>query len=130
MEASGIMNPIREAIKRLPGHWYQGSFYDPDNIENACGLGHVHMAIVEENNRILNDDSITDLIESGRLERMYDVASKYLADAARDKFPDRTEGLKGVGAFPAFNDNEETTEDEVIAVMELAADRWDVEHEG
>lgn len=126
------MNPIREAIKTLPGHWHQGSLFARDNLESACGLGHVHMALAQENSKILDEDSPIAFLSKvyNRTDGMYDAASKYMADAARDKFPDRTDELKGVGAFPAFNDNQETTEDEVIAVMELAADRWDVEHEG
>jgi hypothetical protein len=106
------MNPIRKAIKTLPGHWHQGSAFGPNNT--ACGLGHLHRATVKSN---------LDL-------NLYCPASKLMSDAAIDKFPERVGGEPGPGAFPNFNDHPETTEDEVIAVMELAADRWDLEHEG
>lgn len=108
-------NPIRVAASLLPGRWYQGEIASPDG-EARCGLGWLMAAIVEVR-------APRPLADSGRA---------LMNSAAADKFPDRafsvtSEGMMLMQPFAAFNDHPETTERDVVAVMELAADRWDVE---
>lgn len=108
-------NPIRKAVELLRGRWYQGEIASPDG-EARCGLGWLMAAIVEVR-------APRPLADSGRA---------LMNSAAVDKFPDRafppvtSEELQ-MQPFAAFNDHPRTTESDVVLVMELAADRWDVE---
>lgn len=94
------MNPIREAMNNLSGHWYKGGLSDGNG--NNCGLGHV-------------------LRVSGST---YDAARCIMNNVAYEQYPDRSnfDNLKG---FASFNDHPDTTEEEVLAVMEKAAIKWD-----
>lgn len=103
------MNPIREAAKRLRGAWYQGDMENEDGTA-CCGLGWV--ARVERSMGL----DIMDKIETGDL----------MDTVAFEQYPDRAIDDNGdLRYFAAFNDHPDTTEDEVIAVMEKAAVRWD-----
>ena len=103
------MNPIREALKNLPGHWYQGDMENEDGTA-CCGLG--WLARAESNYNL----SIMEKIDSG----------DFMDKVAFEQYPDRAVDPEGdLRYFAAFNDHPDTTEDEVIAVMEKAAIRWD-----
>lgn len=114
-----MTNPLRQAAQLVPGHWYQGGMEDAHG--NRCGIGHLYAAIREEPQAPVSDLGL--LLSA-------------MNTAAHDKFPDRigTWVENGVGAagimhpFAQFNDHAQTSEADVVAVMELAADRWDVEH--
>lgn len=104
------MNPIREAAKRLPGAWYQGEMSSPDGTK-CCGLGHVGNVLGSSySNEFLDAWSIMDKV-------------------AEEQYPDRVFN-SDLAMFPAFNDHPDTTEDEVVAVMEKAAVRWDEQIQG
>lgn len=100
------MNPIREAIKTLPGNWIKGTMSDNDG--NHCGLGHLACALrdYEDKFRPLRIN-----IRGIALSAMHTVAC--------EQYPERGEN------FVDFNDHPSTTEAEVIAVMEKAAVRFD-----
>jgi hypothetical protein len=100
------MNVIREAAKRLPGHWYQGWFSDGDG--NHCGLGHISEVAAEQN-----------IVWGNTLEVLNAVA--------REQYPERVvrSATYPNAAFSEFNDHADTTEEEVVAVMEKAAVRLD-----
>lgn len=103
------MNPIRQAVQNLPGHWIKGAYNDARG--NHCGIGHMFV------------------ITEGTHFEYRNKAYVMMGQAARDKFPDRAMSYDGSPEhFPAFNDHPDTTEQDVVAVMNLAADRWDVEH--
>jgi hypothetical protein len=104
------MNPIREAAARVPGHWHQGSYRD--NEGNACGLGHL-FDVLEESN-----------IDMGRwYEEPETSPAMMMQRAAYELFPERFEYAEQ--SFAGFNDHKDTTESEVVAVMEKAAVRFD-----
>lgn len=101
------MNPIREGAKNLPGHWHKGSMRDGKG--NFCGLGHVQNVL------------INDKIEFGK-------AWAIMNQVAHEQYPDRiSENDLGPCAFAEFNDHPDTTEAEVVTVMEKAAVRLDEE---
>lgn len=113
-------NPIRLAARLLPGRWYQGEVVAPEG-GRRCGVGWLIVAVHEVH-----------AARPGRRIPILTDARELMNQAAIDKFPERSsddgtpEELKKQ-AFPAFNDHLFTTESEVVSVMELAADRWDVE---
>ena len=108
------MNKIREAIKNLPGHWYKGHM--TDNKGNYCGLGHVAKAYGFSDDQIDNESFGCD--ESPLLSDF-----NLLHEIAGEQYPDRAIDL--FTTFTLFNDHPDTTEDEVIALMEKAAVRKD-----
>lgn len=109
-------NRIREAAKLLSGHWHKGGL--SDRRGNRCGIGWLQLA------HRCSERSIAD-------RHLYAVDLALMNEAALDKFPDRVKppdpDMHGKYPFPEFNDHPLTCEREVVAVMELAADRWDVE---
>jgi hypothetical protein len=109
------LNEIQRAARRLPGHWYKGDASDGNG--NFCGIGHLlevmGLPLIEPNSEELSAKSL-------RVRRM--IAC--LNQAAEDKFPERASD-----EFAGFNDHEDTTEADVVAVMELAGERWAVEHD-
>jgi hypothetical protein len=102
------MNPIREAMKNLPGHWYQGAF--GDGRENQCGLGHCLTAIAH----LSRTERCT--VEEHR--ENVDKVFKLMNDVACEQYP-------RVVGFADFNDNVATSEEDVLRVMEKAAIKWD-----
>jgi hypothetical protein len=101
------MNPFLEAARRLPGHWFQGDMYDG---ENACGIGHL--------SRVMNP-------EGNNLGDFYE-AWNVLSAVAVEQYSDRiVEDNSMKDKFAKFNDHPDTTEDDVVAVMEKAAVLWD-----
>lgn len=106
------LNEIQRAARNLPGHWYQGD--TSDGKGNYCGIGHV-LQVME----MPTDAPSVNRDLAEKVRQMVLV----MDEAAGDKFPDRGE------EFAAFNDHHDTTEDEVIAVMELAGERWAIEHD-
>ena len=99
------MNPIREAIKTLPGRWTKGSMHGD---EGSCGLGHVM-------NQVRKMDDV----------RVYSKIRNLMSEVAEEQFPERVRARDGRCAFAQFNDHKDTTEGEVIAVMEKSAVRFD-----
>lgn len=108
------MNSIREAAKNLPGHWHKGDYTDGQG--NYCGIGHVLKASG------LTDEQI-EMGDGDFVEARLDVLNK----VAGEQFPDRAFTMPSAGIvvenpyFAYFNDHPDTTEDEVLAVMEKAA---------
>lgn len=104
------MNPIREAMNNLPGHWYQGNYsngkrfsWTDEDATNFCGLGHVYR--VADMHGINHYDSL-----------------KIMNIVAGELYPDRTGGEPH---FPRFNDHPDTTEEDVLTVMKEAAIRFE-----
>jgi hypothetical protein len=97
---------IREAMKNLPGHWYKGG--KGDNQGNFCGIGHV----VEIYDKKCGEDEV-DLEFPKTIDLMNEVA--------REQYADRITFDSMLMHFAQFNDHPDTTEDEVLAVMEKAA---------
>lgn len=110
------VNPIREAVSRLPGNWYKGYFFDP-NRENFCGIGMTCEVLSQEYGTHVWDHEkpFAYFVEQEK-------AILILNRMAGEQYPDRTDGREN---FPKFNDHEDTTEEEVVAVMEKAAVKWD-----
>lgn len=97
----------------LPGHWLQGELDDEKG--NRCGLGWLCEAYGLKRSNV------------GQGGPLYTADIELMNIAAEDKFPDRIVDDQMV-PFATFNDHPRTTESDVVAVMDLAADRWDVEH--
>jgi hypothetical protein len=120
-------NYIRAAAERLPGRWTQSTMGRPGTPQ--CGLGHLLTVAGTGGIGLFQDPALEDV-----LYRQRDLMTR----AAMDKFPDRigewdevdpfARGVLDNCPFAHFNDHERTTEADVISVMTLAADRWDVEH--
>jgi hypothetical protein len=98
-------NPIRKAMQNLPGHWHKGNYADGQG--NFCGLGHV--------GNVLGYSSLNDITTShvSEVQKTFDL----LHNVAAEQY--------GVWSFPEFNDREDTTEEQVLALMEKAAIKWD-----
>lgn len=105
------MNAVRKAIENLPGHWYKGGLMDGDG--NFCGLGHVSNALAEE---------------TSQNARYVDMVYKMMSEVAKEMYPDRINAYvdeAGMCAFPSFNDHNDTTESDVLAVLEKVAIKLD-----
>ena len=98
-----MTNYIREGLKTLPGHWHQGGWRN--GAGDQCGGGHVRSVIAKE------------FGEHTEFFRSMDLVFKIMGEVAYEQFPERAE----VASFFRFNDHPDTTEAEVIAVMEKAA---------
>lgn len=97
-------NPIREACKRLPGHWYKGGL--GDNRGNLCGIGHLREV----------------LFETDQYGDYWNETVNLMNSTAGELFPDRAVFEPGeYPSFAVFNDHKDTTEEEVLSVMEKAA---------
>ena len=114
------MNPIREAAKNLRGYWYKGEYYNEDNNSQMCGLGHVA-------NVLGNGD-----LEAGFEADEFYECQKIMDKVAKEQYPDRNSSFMAPNQqkmfthnFPIFNDHPDTTEDEVVAVIEKAAVLYD-----
>lgn len=110
-------NPIREAAARLKGHWYQGDYRD--DAGNACGLGHLFDVLAETEGKTQNELSHDLHMTEGP------SPSLFMRDVAQELFPERWQEDEKDASFAIFNDHPDTTEDDVIAVMEKAAVRFD-----
>lgn len=117
-----MSNPIRTAVNNVPGNWQKQSY----GTGPHCGLGHVLYALTGEH---VSSTAFSAMSVSPYGWSIWDEVIITLSQAANDKFPERTVTVSSHPWFPNFNDHLDTTEQDVIAVMELAADRWDVEHE-
>jgi len=102
------MNYIRKALEALPGHWFNDGIEDGKG--NYCGLGHLGLVVSEYK------DPYAFWEHFEFVEVMNEVA---LA-----QYPERISSDMSL-PFAAFNDHPETTEAEVVAVMEKAAVQWD-----
>lgn len=102
------MNIIRQALAGVQGHWCKDEMRD--GYGNYCGLGHVAR-----------------LTHNSTQDERFEAAAEFMNAAAVDKFPNRAGLDSWLSSFANFNDHGETSEADVMAVMELAADRWDVE---
>jgi len=110
-------NPIREAVQKLAGHWHHDGYTDYNNPEpNGCGLYWLDQVRLEDEDAIVTASGVT----------KYDVAENILRKTAAEQFPERAAvpGNKFC-SFGFFNDHPDTTEDDVIAVMEKAAIAFD-----
>lgn len=100
------MNIIERALQTLPGNWIQGDLH---NDNGACGLGHLHLNATRPWH-----DEVT-------------AGAQTMDIIANEQYPDRVSDYLRVDAdlckFARFNDHPDTTEADVIAVMEKAAVR-------
>ncbi len=108
---------VRQAAANLQGRWVKGVMY---RGEASCGLGHVQRLV--EPGMAEGESSTT--VEAARLR--VDLFSM-MHEVATEQYPDRT--MAHGGFFPDFNDHEDTTEAEVVAIMEKVAVRLDEEIE-
>lgn len=114
------MNPIREAASNLRGHWYQGEYMNYEDNSQMCGLGHVANVLGKGD------------IEAGfETDEFYEL-QKFMDKVAKEQYPDRHSSFMAPNqqkiftySFPIFNDHPDTTEDEVVAVLEKAAVLYD-----
>lgn len=125
------MNAISQAAQNLKGNWHKGGYNGPNN--SHCGLGHVGLVLCGKDitsrfslftltNEVINPDESLNVNE-------YTGMWKTMTEVANEQYPERTRDPYGVTSgdpsFASFNDHPSTTEDDVIAVMEKAAVRWD-----
>lgn len=106
------MNPIREALKALPGNWHQGEYDGPGDTH--CGLGHIH-AIMGTTPYSVLDENTAD----------FSVVADLLGKVAAEQYPERAPTSSDLCKYVAFNDHADTTEADVILVFEKAAARLD-----
>lgn len=94
-------NVFRTARENLPGHWMKGDF--TDNQGNFCVLGHIAVALGEQN---------------GNFDEMPDEITKPYHTVLSDIIDEQYHAF---GRYPVdFNDGEETTEDDVVMVLDRA----------
>jgi len=103
-----MTNPIREAMTRLEGHWAHRLGQDEDG--NKCGMIWLTDVLAE-----------TDEWKETGAKGIQHPATHLLNRVAAEQYPDRSEGRY----FYLFNDHEDTTEAEVLEVMDKAAVRYD-----
>ncbi len=96
---------LRVALENVPGNWHQGNMFG-DEGDSACGLGHVNRAALTSGSFMPRSEM--------------NAAYESMAVVAGEQFPERAWNSQR-HTFAAFNDHPDTTEDEVIAVMEKAA---------
>lgn len=101
------MNAFEKMLETLPGHWHQGSLSDKKG--NYCVVGHLRKALG------LNT------ISGWPLDAL--EAVDFLETKIVEMYPDRPSA--GWDPVPAFNDHPDTTEEDVIAVVEKAAIGWE-----
>lgn len=100
---------LKTARENLPGHWFQGDFSDGQG--NFCALGHLGYALGVADGNI---DEFTD----GR-DMEYAVL---LAELIKEQYPDfNPKGYNG--SVAEWNDSEDRTEEEVIAIFDKAIAR-------
>lgn len=102
-----MTNPIREAVENLSGHWHQGG-YNSEDGNNSCALGHLRSVMGFHENY--------DNFDYTEWRKCIGILNR----TSGAMFPDRTSQN-----IVIFNDHPDTTEDDVIAVMEKAAVRYD-----
>lgn len=103
------MNPVREGIEILRGHHFKGGYGDGHG--NVCGFGAL--------NKVVTGDAFQDM-EDENSETLYNLMNQ----VAGEQFPERRcEG--GIYHFVHFNDHDDTTEEDVIMVMDKVAVAYD-----
>lgn len=112
-------NPIRKAAENLKGNWYKGYYFNSRNHSKMCGIGHLQSAIFDKPLDLATNEALND----GERWNLYGEAYEIVNNTAGEQYPDRMK--HSTFNFPNFNDHEDTTEDEVIAVLEKAAVRYD-----
>lgn len=96
-----MRNPYRETADSLEGHWHKGSLGDGDG--NRCLIGHAIDRVGQRLDRTGEWDDFVTLLEQTMQEQ-----------------------LPGRGIIIAnINDHPDTTEEEVLTVLDKAAVRWD-----
>lgn len=103
------INPFRKAAEAVPGHLHKGDYFDGNG--NACAAGHVYQALGCHSQEDV--DGWRDEPEHGR-------AWELLNQTAIAMFPDR-----GTLDIAEVNDHPDTTEDDIVSILEKAAVRWD-----
>lgn len=119
-----MTNEIQRAARQVIGHWYQGDTMDEDGLGLRCGIGHLLDVLGLQVDAELTGPQVPDEEAIAERARLMILC---MDQAAVDKFPDR--GQEGGASFVAFNDHPDTVEEEVAAVMELAGERWAIEHD-
>lgn len=105
------MNTLAKVVKALPGHWTQGRFNRGDS---RCSIGWIYAI-----------GGIPGHLPGERLREQCEQV-KLLDEIVSEQFPDRVADLQAShNATVAFNDHPETTEEDVVAVFEKAAVKWD-----
>lgn len=99
-------NVFARAANNLPGHWFKGGY--ADGAGNFCALGHIALARGFDANRLydFDEDDVFDTSETELLNSLAREMSngdyQYIAD---------------------FNDADDTTEADVVTLLEKAAVR-------
>lgn len=101
-------NVFAQAAKNLPGHWFKGDY--GDGAGNFCALGH-----------IANVKGYSDLYDIDVDEAKVFVESEtdILNNLAKEMSNGRYQFIAD------FNDADETTEDDVVTLLEKAAVRFE-----
>lgn len=111
------MNTLWQAAQKIRGHYHKGDYADGKG--NYCMLG--AMASVRGvQDTILTGDEEGDIL----FDHEFNAQENILKEIIEEQFPDRL-GLNRFPGVPTFNDHPDTTEDEVVAVLEKSAVRWD-----
>jgi hypothetical protein len=97
------MNVINRTADALKGHWCKEPRDGQGNMCIAVRLGSV----------------------SGHVDHQYRNAAEIIRDVVVEQYPDRLETIYGFTPIVLFNDHDDTTEDEVLAVLDKAAVRYD-----
>ena len=103
------MNQIHQAAELIRRRGHVKGSYQTD--KGFCAVG------------ALNFVGVREIVSSGQQSHDGDV----VADVIREQYPDRVNlpCRTGFAAIVRFNDHEDTTQDEVVAVLEKAAIKLD-----
>ncbi len=104
MIAEDYARIMEKAAEVLKGNWvkYNALLYMNEGGDKVgCGINWV--------SRVADQHGVEDI----SMRKVYSL----MGDIAAEQFPDRTDKALG---FTVFNDNEDTTEDDVLMVMEKA----------
>lgn len=104
------MNALYKAAQSLPGHWHQGDY--ADGRGNYCAAGHWLKAIGYTDKQMDFAEPETDEDTNAMCALLNKVAIEL--------FPDR-----GFQFIAEVNDHPDTTEEDMVTVLEKAAVRWD-----
>lgn len=104
-------NFFDKAAKSLPGHWCKDVYADGNG--NYCAAGHMLLAM-----GYIPEQMTFDFVESSSETEAIRMINKIAAEM----FPDR---VRVAAPFIAdLNDHPDTTEEEIVSVLEKAAVAW------
>lgn len=109
-----MTNIIRKAAESLPGHWHKGSIYGGG--DKYCAVGHMYKNAGFE---FASDGTISKGDDYEQLRKAWDFVTGVVLEFTNGKYDE----------LPDFNDAADTTEEDIVALLEKAAVKWD-EQEG